>query len=99
MPKADRIQARRQLDRRLTKFTPLVNEPRPHQGWIRAIREALGMSSKELADRMGIIQQAIRELEQSELHETIKLETLQRAANALECELVYSLVPRRSLDA
>ncbi|MFI5035412.1 MAG: mobile mystery protein A [Acidimicrobiales bacterium] len=99
MATTDRTQARRQLDRRLKKFKPLINEPRPHQGWIRAIRSALGMTSRDLADRMGIIQQAIRELERSELFETIKLDTLQRAANALECDLVYAFVPRTSLDA
>lgn len=65
---------------------------------MRAIRDALGMSGAELAARMGVRQQTIQDLEQSELHETIKLETLRRAAIALDCDLVYALVPRQGLD-
>jgi predicted DNA-binding mobile mystery protein A len=91
-------QARIRLDARLQPLRPLVDEPRPHQGWIRAIRDALGMSGAELAARMGVRQQTVPDLEKSELHETIKLETLRRAATALGCELVYALVPRQNLD-
>lgn len=56
------------------------------------------MSSTELANRMGVSQQSIPALERSEQRETIKLESLQRAAQALGCDLVYVLVPRGSLD-
>ena len=47
---------------------------------------------------MGVIQQNISDLERSELHDTIKLETLRRTADALNCDLLYVLVPRSSLD-
>jgi predicted DNA-binding mobile mystery protein A len=56
------------------------------------------MSSTELAARIGISQQTVHDLELSELHDTIKLETLRRAADALDSDLVYFLVPRKSLD-
>lgn len=92
------VQARRQLDARLERLRPLADEPRPHKGWIRAIRDALGMSSAELAARLGIIQQSVPDLERSELHETVKLETLRRVADALDCDLAYALVPRTTLD-
>ncbi|MEX2230222.1 MAG: mobile mystery protein A [Dehalococcoidia bacterium] len=91
-------QARSRLDARFQRLGPLVTEPRPHKGWIRAIRDALGMSARELAARMQVSQQTIPDLERSELRGTIKLETLQRAADALDCDLVYFLRPRRSLD-
>lgn len=91
-------QARRQLDARLQRLRPLADAARPHKGWVRAIRDALGMSSTELAARMGISQQTVPNLERSELHDTIKLETLRRAADALDCDLAYVLVPRTSLD-
>ena len=83
---------------RLEQLGPLVDEPRPHRGWVRAIRDALGMSSTELAARLGVIQQSVPDLERSEVHGTIKLETLRRAAEALDCDLVYFLVPRTTLD-
>lgn len=47
---------------------------------------------------MGVSQQVISDLEQSEQRDTIKLETLRRAARALDCDLVYALVPRATLD-
>lgn len=94
----DRVQARRRLDNRFRQLRPLLDDPRPHRGWIRAIRDALGMSTTELAARMGVIQQNISDLERSELHDTIKLETLRRTADALNCDLLYVLVPRSSLD-
>ena len=98
MPTQNRTQARRQLDKRFTNLRLLTEEPRPHQGWIRAIREALGMSSTELAARMGVVHQAIREYENSEIHETIKLETLRRIGEALDCQVIYALVTRTTLE-
>lgn len=56
------------------------------------------MSAKDLADRLGVSQQTIPDIERSEQRGTIKLETLRRAADALECDLVYQFVPRDSLD-
>lgn len=93
-----RARGRRRLDRRMERIRPLVAEPRPHRGWLRAIRDALGMSTTELATRLGFSQQTISDLERSEEQETIKIETLRRAGDALDCDLVYFLVPRTSLE-
>ena len=96
--KSTNTQARAQLDARFKRMGTHYAQPRPHKGWIRAIRDALGMSSRELAERMGIAQQTVVDLERNEQRGTIKLETLQRAAEALDCELVYFLRPRASLE-
>ena len=93
----DRPNARRQLDARLAPWRSLTKEP-PHRGWIRALRDALGMSSTELAARMGVSQSRIPEIERGEVAGSLPLSTLERAADALGCELVFALVPRRSLD-
>lgn len=93
-----RRQGRRWLDDRYKAIRPLAGVERPNKGWIRAVRDALGMSSTELAARMGVSQQVVSEIERSERLATVKLKTLSRAANAMECELVYALVPRRSLE-
>ena len=92
------MQARRHLDNRLGRLQSLVDEPRPPRGWIRAIRDALGMSSTELASRLHVSQSTVPDLERSEARGTVQLDTLRRAANALECDLVYFLVPRTTLD-
>ena len=62
-----------------------------------AIREALGMSSAVLAQRLDISASGLRKLEQAEAADAITLATLRRVAEALDCELQYVLVPRQSL--
>ncbi|MCX5957785.1 MAG: mobile mystery protein A [Cyanobacteria bacterium] len=70
---------------------------RPPAGWLRAIREALGLSTAALAARLGITASGVRKLEQAEATDAITLGTLRRVAEALDCELQYALVPRRPL--
>ncbi len=70
----------------------------PRSGWIRAVRDALGMSMSELARRMGVSKARIGQIEQGERENTITLDTLERAADALGCRVEYVLVPREPLD-
>lgn len=90
--------ARAALDKRLQAFSPADQLAVPPKGWVRAIREALGMSGVQLAQRMEIAPQTLNKLEQSEASETIRLESLRKAAAALDCQLVYALVPKRPLE-
>lgn len=94
-----RKMARQHLDRVLQTFPPQAGTVRPHTGWIRAIRQALGMTATQLARRMGIRQPSVTSLELSEQRHTITLASLEKAADSLDCDLVYALVPRRSLDS
>jgi predicted DNA-binding mobile mystery protein A len=71
--------------------------PRPPAGWLRSIREALGMTSAVLGERLGMTASGARKLEQAEAADAITLSTLRRVAEALNCELQYALVPRRPL--
>ena len=89
--------ARAALDRRLDAFRPVERFAVPPKGWVRAIRDALGMSGAQLGDRLGVTPQSVLDLEKSEAAGTARLETLQRAAAAMDCALVYALVPRRTL--
>src|ERR1700722_17273494 len=90
--------ARRYFEARIDRLRLAADEPQPHQGRIRPIRDALGMSSTELASRMTVGQSTISGLERSEVRGTIKLETLRRAAGALDCDVLYYLVPRTTLE-
>ena len=56
------------------------------------------MTTSELASRMGVRQQTISDIERSEQHDTIQLKTLERAAQAMNCRLVYALVPNTTLE-
>lgn len=87
----------RHLDSRFATLRPLLKTQRPPKGWLRAVRDALGMTTKQFARRLGVSQPRIVELEQSEAGGTVTLNTLQRAAAALGCRLVYALVPEKPL--
>jgi predicted DNA-binding mobile mystery protein A len=88
----------RQLDAALARWRTAALPPRPSSGWIRAIRNALGMSSAVLAGRLGVTDSAVRKLEDAESNDAITLGTLRRIAAGLDCELQYALVPRQSLE-
>ena len=69
----------------------------PKKGWIREIREALGMSRTAFARRLSLDPSTVLRLENSEAKRTITLASLERLARALECDVSYVLVPKRSL--
>lgn len=87
----------RQLDAVLAAWRGANLPPRPPSGWIKAIREGLGMAATHLATRLGVNTSTVIRLEASEADDTISLATMRRAAEALGCELQYALVPRQSL--
>ena len=91
-------QSRSQLDERFRELGPATRYTPPVRGWIKALREALGMSTAQLAKRLGIKQPSLVALEQSEAKGTIELATLRRVAEALDCTLVYALVPNKPLE-
>jgi predicted DNA-binding mobile mystery protein A len=93
------VRSRELLDSHFDEWQPLRGLARPPRGWVRAIREALGMSAATLSERLGTTAGAVSRLEQSEAADRIRLDTLRRAADALGCDLVYLLVPRRPLTA
>lgn len=96
---SERALARLRLDARLQ---PLQDNPSalavPRGGWLRAIRQALGMTRNDMAGRLAITPSTVARIEASEQRATIQLDTLRRAAAALDCELVYALVPRQPLE-
>jgi predicted DNA-binding mobile mystery protein A len=93
------VRSRELLDGHFEEWQHLRQLARPPRGWVRAVREALGMSAAALAARLGTTAGAVTRLEQSEAADRIRLDTLRRAADALGCDLVYLLVPRRPLNA
>jgi predicted DNA-binding mobile mystery protein A len=88
----------RQLDAALNRWRSADLPHRPPSGWIKAIRESLGMTATHLAGRLGVSTSTVTRLETSEADDTVSLGTLRRAAEALGCEVHYALVPKRSLE-
>jgi len=69
------------------------------RGWVRAVRDALGMTGEQLARRIGVRKQRIAALEKGEVAGTVTFNSMKKAAEAMDCVFVYALVPRDSLQA
>ena len=95
----NRSLARKQLDQRLQAFAELKKMQPPMRGWIRAIRDTLGMTSEQLARRMDVQRQRANALEKGEVAGTATINSIKKAAEAMDCVFVYALVPRDSLQA
>ncbi len=93
-----RAQSRRRLDQRFGRHGDLADLAPPPQGWIRTLRDSLGMTSGDLAHRTGVHPSRIPAIERGERERRLKLDTLTRVADAMQCDLVYALVPRTSLN-
>lgn len=89
---------RKQLQISLDRVRPLLELSAPSKGWIRAIRDALGMSARQLADRMGVAQQSVARIEKDESSGSITIKTMRRIAECLDCAFVYGFVPRTTLE-
>lgn len=90
--------ARKRLDQRLSSLRQGDRFLVPPKGWIKAIREALGISQAQLGRRIGVSQQSVVAIENSEMMGTAQLQTLRKIADALDATLVYAIVPRKPLD-
>jgi predicted DNA-binding mobile mystery protein A len=86
-----------QLQATLSSYADLAKRPTPTRGWLKLIREALGRTQRQQAQRLGISGATLHKSEQSEADDRITLGQLRRLAGGLDCDLVYALVPRRPL--
>lgn len=89
--------ARKQLERRLAPLRAMTLAANP-KGWIKAIRESLGMTARQLAARMGVALSRLPAIEKAEVTRTTELRTLRHAAAAMNCALVYAFVPIEPLE-
>ena len=83
-----------QLSTSLTSFESARTVSRPIHGWLRAIREALGLSLEQVGRIAGAPKQRIQRFEKAEPSDRITVRTLRRVAEAMDCELVYAIVPK-----
>jgi predicted DNA-binding mobile mystery protein A len=88
----------RQMEEKLRPWRSLAKTP-PRRGWVRTIREVLGMTVPQLAHRLRVTRQAVADLEHREAQGRATLVALEAAAKAMNCDLVYAIVPRRELGA
>ena len=98
MKQSTRTHDRRLLDNRFKKIPAATVFKAPSQGWIKSIRESLGMSAADLGTRLGIAPQSVLTLEISESEGRARMDSLKKAAEAMDCSFVYALIPNSSLE-
>ncbi|MBV4453537.1 MULTISPECIES: helix-turn-helix domain-containing protein [Pseudomonas] len=86
-----------QVERAIEPFNAVKGTPVPQGGWLRSIRESLGRSLRAQAEIAGVSSVTLTKSERSEAEDRISLAQLRKLAAALDCELVYGLVPKKPL--
>lgn len=94
----DKKTIRDQLDEKLVFLKSFASTGMPQQGWIKTIREALGLSASQLGKKVGIDQSRVSRLENAEKDGDLKLSSLQKIAKALNMKFVYGFVPEGTLE-
>jgi predicted DNA-binding mobile mystery protein A len=85
------------LDKRIERLNSAKDvAAKPSRGWLRAIRGAIGLTQGEVAAKISVKRQTYAQFELAEEHGAISLSSLRRAAEAMDCELVYFVVPKGS---
>lgn len=89
-----------QLNGKMLAFASLQKVVPPPTGWIKALRNAIGMSMLQLGNRLSITKQSVQDMESREKDGSISIKALREAARALDMQLVYGFVPNDgSLEA
>ena len=83
-----------QLDKKIAHFSHLKNTPAPGRGWIHAIRTALGMSLKQLGNKLDMTPQGVRDIERREEEGALTLQRFREVATAMDMQFVYGLIPK-----
>jgi len=83
-----------QIDRKILQLKKIEDLTIPASGWIYAIRQALGMSLRQLGNKMGITPQSVKEIEVRERNGTISLNVLRQFGKSLDLKLVYGYIPK-----
>jgi predicted DNA-binding mobile mystery protein A len=83
----------------LEQRVPALNAARaaagmPARGWLRAVREAVGLTQHQVAEKAAVKRQSYAQFEAAEERGSISVGSLRRAAEAMDCELFYFIVPR-----
>lgn len=82
-----------QLNGKMLAYASLQKVAPPPTGWIKAIRNAIGMSMLQLGNRLSITKQSVLDIERREKNGSITIKALREAARALDMQLVYGFVP------
>lgn len=86
----------RALDRKTADLQSYKNIIPKGKSWIGTIREAIGMTALQLANRLGVTQPRISAMEKNE--KNMKISTMEKVAAAVNCDFVYYFKPKTSFQ-
>lgn len=86
----------RALDRKTADLQSYKNIIPKGKSWIGTIREAIGMTALQLANRLGVTQPRISAMEKNE--KNMKISTMEKVAAAVDCDFVYYFKPKTSFQ-
>ena len=83
-----------QLNEKMDQLTGLQHVIVPPIGWIRAIRNGIGMSMEQLGRKLSITKQGVMDIEKREKEGAITIKSMQEIAKAMDTQFVYGFVPK-----
>jgi predicted DNA-binding mobile mystery protein A len=88
-----------QVERRLDILRIALKTAKVRPGWIRYMRQALGITLQKLAELIDGSKATVAQAERNEAKGKITIETLKKLAIAMECEFVYAFIPKDSIKS
>ena len=82
-----------QLNEKMDKLTVLQHLIMPPIGWIKAIRNGIGMSMEQLGKKLSITKQAVMDIEKREKEGAVTIKSMQEIAKVIDMKFVYGFVP------
>lgn len=93
-----RTQLQRHIDQSAVSAKKIFQPNLAVQGWIKLMRQALGMSGAQLARRMKVSRALISNTEKAEMEGRVTINKMQEFAEAMDCEFVYCMVPKGKIE-
>ena len=82
-----------QLNEKMDQLNGMQHVIVPPIGWIKAIRNGIGMSMEQLGKKLSITKQGVMDIEKREKEGAITIKSMQEIAKALDMQFVYGFVP------
>ena len=86
------------IEDKIRPWQKLREDRRPPEGWLKTIRKTLGLNTRQLADRLGVRHSSVLRLEKREVQDKITIASLSKAAKAMNCQLIYAIVPKTGFN-
>jgi predicted DNA-binding mobile mystery protein A len=83
-----------QLNEKMDQLNGLQHVIVPPIGWIKAIRNGIGMSMEQLGKKLSITKQGVMDIEKREKEGAITIKSMQEIAKAMDTQFVYGFVPK-----